>query len=380
LVTALAGRVWCGFTCPQTVWTDLFMLVEHLIEGDRNKRMKLDQGPLTANKIFRKISKHAVWLVIAAVTGGAWIWYYADAPTVTREIFTGQASTTVYGFFALFTSTTYLLAGWAREQLCVYMCPWPRFQGAMFDEDSLVVTYEEWRGEPHGKAKKGDDFKNRGHCVDCELCRHVCPTGVDIREGQQLGCIGCALCVDACNEIMDRMNLPRGLIRYDSISNQMAREEGTVGRFRPLRPRIAIYAVLILITVGVMGFTLTTRKNLEINVQRDRSPLFVTLSDGSIRNGYTFKILNMIREDRKFVLGLRGMENAQLNIVGYDKVKWKDRIEVPVKADSVGTFRLYVRAAKGSLKERSQDMSFTVIEKKDGKTIFHDSVFYGPGR
>ncbi|MBE9554825.1 MAG: cytochrome c oxidase accessory protein CcoG, partial [Proteobacteria bacterium] len=339
LVTALAGRVWCGFTCPQTVWTDLFLFVEHLIEGDRNKRKKLDAGPLTLNKAVRKIFKHAVWVLIAALTGGAWIMYYVDAPTVTVDILTGQASTTVYGFFALFTGTTYLLAGWAREQLCVYMCPWPRFQGAMFDEDSMIVTYEGWRGEPRGKKKHKPDVgeDKKGDCIDCELCRHVCPTGIDIRDGQQLGCIGCGLCIDACNQVMDRVGYPRQLIRYDSISNQLARETGGEAGFNPLRPRILIYGAILLIVAGVMAFTMGTRKTTEINIQRDRSPLFVTLSDGSVRNGYTFKILNMVREDRRFVLGTRGIAGAEINIIGYDAVKWSNAVEVPVKPDSVGT-------------------------------------------
>ncbi|MHA1598280.1 MAG: cytochrome c oxidase accessory protein CcoG [Alphaproteobacteria bacterium] len=381
MVTALAGRVWCGFTCPQTVWTDLFLYVEHLIEGDRNKRKKLDAGPLSVNKAFRKIFKHVIWVLISALTGGAWIMYYVDAPTVTVDILTGQATTTVYGFFALFTGTTYLLAGWAREQVCVYMCPWPRFQGAMFDEESMIVTYEGWRGEPRGKARAGDEADEKGDCIDCELCRHVCPTGIDIRDGQQLGCIGCGLCIDVCNQVMDRIGSPRQLIRYDSIANQVAREAGGAAGFRLLRPRILIYAALLTIVIGIMAFTMGTRKTTEINIQRDRSPLFVTLSDGSVRNGYTFKILNMVREDRRFVLGVGGIPGAEINIVGYDAVKkWNDSIEVPVKPDSVGTFRVYLRAAKGTLTQRSQDMYFELLDKATGETTQHDSVFYGPGK
>ncbi|MDH5749012.1 MAG: cytochrome c oxidase accessory protein CcoG [Rhodospirillales bacterium] len=377
LVTALAGRVWCGFTCPQTVWTDLFLLVERLIEGDRNKRIKMDEGKLTVEKAVRKIVKHAAWIVISVLTGGAWIWYFNDAPTVTRELFTGEVSSTVYSFVALFTATTYLLAGWAREQLCIYMCPWPRFQGAMFDEDSLIVTYESWRGEPRGAAKKGDSFENRGHCVDCELCRHVCPTGVDIRDGQQMGCIGCALCIDACNEVMDKMALPRGLITYDSISNQINREAGKPARFNLFRPRILIYAVILLIVSGIMVFDFSTRKTVEINVQRDRSPLFVTLSDGSVRNGYTFKILNMVRQERSFILTARGLPGAKINAIGYTS-DWIDEVTLPVKADTVGTFRLFIKVPKDRLEERSSNVKFHLLEVDKGLTIEQESVFYGP--
>jgi len=378
LVTALAGRVWCGFTCPQTVWTDLFMFVERLIEGDRNKRIKLDQGPLSLNKIWRKIVKHAVWIVIAALTGGAWIWYFADAPTITVELFTGTASTTIYGFTALFTATTYLLAGWAREQVCMYMCPWPRFQGAMFDEDSLIVTYEGWRGEPRGKAKKGSDFENRGHCIDCELCRHVCPTGVDIREGQQMGCIGCALCIDACNNVMDRVGLPRDLITYDSIANMAARAHGKTTRLNLIRPRIMFYAGILALVIGIMAFSMATRKTVEINVQRDRSPLFVTLSDGGIRNGYTFKVLNMVREDRTFMLSVGGLNNVLINVIGQDT--WGEAARLNVKADSVGTFRVFVRVPKTALKERSTDMNFYLSEPSIDAVTIQESVFYGPNR
>lgn len=377
LVTAIAGRVWCGFACPQTVWTDLFLYVERLIEGDRNRRMKLDSGPMTLAKVFRKTAKHGAWLVIAALTGGAWIWYFNDAFTVTRDLFTGQASLTVYGFVGLFTGTTYLLAGFAREQVCMYMCPWPRFQGAMFDEDSLIVTYESWRGEPRGKARKGEKRRELGHCVDCNLCVSVCPMGIDIRDGLQMECIGCALCVDACNDVMDRMDYPRGLITYDSISNQAAREAGKKKRFRLLRPRTLAYAAILLVVIGVMAFAMATRKTLEINIQRDRSPLFVTLSDGSMRNGYTFKILNMIRQDRTFILSVRGLEKARINVIGFTQ-DWSDAATLPVKADTVGTFRVFVRAPRQSLSGRSNEVDFRLIEKGNGRTIDQKTLFYGP--
>ena len=185
-VTSLFGRIWCGYTCPQTVWTDLFMWVERLIEGDRNQRMRLDKASTSPTKVWKKTAKHSAWMVMALLTGGAWIMYFNDAQTVVPAIFTGEAGLQVYFFLGLFTATTYLLAGWAREQVCIYMCPWPRFQSAMFDEDTLIVTYREWRGEPRGKHKKGESWDNRGDCVDCRHCVAVCPTGIDIRDGVQL--------------------------------------------------------------------------------------------------------------------------------------------------------------------------------------------------
>jgi len=379
LVSAWAGRVWCGFTCPQTVWTDLFMWVERKIEGDRNARMRLDKGPLTANKIFKKLAKHGAWLLIALATGGAWIMYFTDAPTFVVDFFTGQASVALYGFTALFTATTYVLAGWAREQVCIYMCPWPRFQGAMFDEDSLIVTYEEWRGEPRGGARRNQSFEGRGHCVDCGMCWQVCPTGVDIRKGQQMACIGCALCVDACNSIMERFGLPGELITYDSISNQLAREKGEPTHMRWFRPRILVYIAVLTIVASIMVFSLSTRSRLEVNVLRDRSPLFVKLSNGSIRNGYTFKILNMEREDKTYTLTTDGLSDATMAVIGYQKES-VPTVELPVRPDDVAPFRIFVTAPRAALEGKSTDFDFVLTDNRTGEIVEHATVFAGPGQ
>ena len=377
LVTALAGRVWCGFACPQTVWTDLFMWVERLIEGDRPARMALDRAPLSPAKALKKISKHLAWIAIAFATGGAWIMYFTDAPTLMREFFVGQSANAVYGFTALFTATTYLLAGWAREQVCIYMCPWPRFQGAMFDTHSLIVTYADWRGEPRGGAKHGQSFEGRGHCVDCGLCVQVCPTGVDIRKGQQMACIGCALCVDACNSIMPRFGLPGNLIAYDSIANQAARMKGELPRILWLRPRTMAYTA-ILAAVGVaMLTTLVGRTRVEVHVIADRAPLFVRLSDGDVRNGYTVKILNMERAKKEFRLEVVGVPGATLTIPGV-AAEESVAATLPVKADSVGTFHVFVRARPDRLKGRATPIDFTVIDSIDGRAYHRANVFNGP--
>ncbi len=378
-VTALAGRVWCGFFCPQTVWTDLFLWAETLIEGDRNARIRLDRAPMSADKALRKVAKHAVWLFISVVTGGAWILYFGDAYEVLPEIFTGGATTTVYFLVGLFTTTTYLLAGWAREQVCIYMCPWPRFQAAMFDEDSLIVTYEAWRGEPRGKAKSGQSFEGRGHCVDCGLCHHVCPTGVDIRKGQQLACIGCALCIDACAGVMDRVGLPRGLITYDSIANQVARQKGELPKWRPVRPRTLAYVAMLSLVIAIMTFSMATRSCVEINVLKDRAPLFVRLSDGGIRNAYTYKILNMQRRAKTFVLRIGGIEDAKLRVIGFAS-EWTNEARLPVKPDAVGTFRVLVRADREKLDGKSSKLTLAVEDESTGTVHNYGSVFSGPAR
>jgi len=376
LVTSLAGRVWCGYACPQTVWTDLFLWVERRIEGDRNTRIKLDAQPFGWRKAGKRIAKHTIWLIIAALTGGAWIMYFNDAPTVVREIFTGQASATVYGFVALFTGTTYLLAGWAREQVCTYMCPWPRFQAAMFDEDTLVVTYQRHRGEPRGKLRKGPlpDGQPVGDCVACNQCVAVCPTGIDIRDGIQLECIGCALCVDACDAVMDKIGKPRGLIGYDTERNRMNRAAGRPTEYRLFRARTAIYATLLTIVGVFMLWGLTTRPSLDVNVLHDRSPLFVTLSNGDIRNGYTVKVLNMSRSARTFALEVEGVPGAAVAVAGTAGDAEPTLTAAP---DSVATHQVFVRLPRTAVTEEVMPITFRLRDGQ-GETATHDAVFRGP--
>lgn len=378
LATAMAGRVWCGFTCWQTVWTDLFVWVESKIEGDRNKRIRFDNGPWNLDKIWRKSLKQIIWIAFSVLTGAGWIFFYNDAPTTAMSMLTGQGTTAEYGFTFLFSATTYLLAGFAREQVCIYMCPWPRFQGAMFDEHSLIVTYEAWRGEPRGKFKEAEE-NNHGDCVDCNLCVNVCPTGVDIREGDQFQCIGCALCVDACNSIMTKLGRPLNLITYDSVSNQVARERGEEPKKRLIRKRTVAYAILLSAVVGLMTYGLLNRSELEINVQRDRSPLFVQLSDGAIRNGYTFKILNMINVPQTYTLAISGLNEAKLSVIGLGKDP-VDTVTLDVKADTVATYRVFVRAPLESMRSQFEDMEFILTNSETGDVVRYDSRFAGPVR
>ncbi len=383
LASSLFGRVWCGFTCPQTVWTDLFLWVERIIEGDRNERMRADRQPMSVAKAVRKTLKHAAWLVIAAATGGAWVFYYVDAPSTLVKMFRGDASMEVYAFVGLFTATTYVLAGWAREQVCTYMCPWPRFQAAMLDEQSLTVTYQKWRGEPRGKHKAGQSWDGHGDCVDCRLCVAVCPTGIDIRDGQQIECIGCSLCIDACAQTMDKVGRPRGLIRWDTLASQQAKETGRRegASWRPVRPRTLLYAGLVGLVAAIMLTVFFLRTETELTVQRDRSPNFVRLSNGDIRNSYTVKILNKAQKERRFHIALQGLEGARLGFVGADVDGAGDAAVLSTHADSVGTFRVFVTVPAGAAPTGSKPIAFVVRDvATDGAGASHDSVFVGPPR
>ncbi len=316
--TSVAGRVWCGYACPQTVWTDLMITIERFWQGDRNQRIRLDQAPWRAAKIFKKTMTHLSWLAVGLVTGGAFVFYFRDAPTLAVELVTGTAPAIAYLFLGLFTLTTYVLGGIAREQVCIYMCPWPRIQGAMVDSETLLVSYQPHRGEPRGPHKKGQSWEGRGDCVDCRACVAVCPTGIDIRDGAQLECIQCALCIDACNGIMDKVDRPRGLVAYTTVAQQEAAARGGNAPLRLLRPRTLLYVGLLALVSAIMLGAWLRRSVLEINVLHDRTPPYVRLSDGGVRNGYTVKILNKLHEPREYQLALRGLDGARLSVVGME--------------------------------------------------------------
>ncbi|MDQ2104768.1 cytochrome c oxidase accessory protein CcoG [Azospirillum isscasi] len=380
--TTLLGRIWCGYACPQTVWTDLFMWVERKLEGPRTERIRLDKAPLSARKLGLKASKHAIWLAISLVTGGAWIFYFNDAPTLLREIATGEVSWKVLAFTGLFTATTYFFAGWAREQICIYVCPWRSFQAAMVDEDTYVVTYQDWRGEGRAPLRKSQSWEERtadglGDCIDCKLCVHVCPTGTDIRKGQQISCIGCGLCVDACNDVMAQVGRPGDLILFDTRSNQVAKADGLAAPVRLLRPRTVIYALIILVVTGVMAISLAMRPTLDVSVLRDRAPLYVQLSSGAVQNAYTIKILNKTHEARTYRLSVEGLANADLSVASAEAQSGPS-LTLTAEADSVATYRVFVRVPQGDAKPGSTDVAVLARDLTSGEIGRHASVFMAP--
>ncbi len=368
LVSALFGRLWCGYACPQTVWTDLFIAVERLFEGDRNARMHLDAQPWSVEKALRKGGKHAVWLLVGMATGGAWIFYFHDAPTTFRQFFVGQAPPTAYIFFWLLTFTTYIFAGTMREQVCTYLCPWPRIQGAMLDKDSLQVTYRYDRGEPRGAHKKGADWSGRGDCIECTQCVVACPMGIDIRDGLQLECINCGLCIDACDEVMVKVGRPKGLIAFDTDANVLARANNQPTRLRLVRPRTIFYGVALTGVLALTGYGLATRPTFGLHVVRDRAPLFVRLHDGSIRNGYTLEIANRSFERRKLDVIVRGPGDVGLREPG-EAGSATGHIQITAEADQVTPVRLFATLPAAVLPGPLTPIRVTLVDAADGKTV-----------
>lgn len=370
LTTALFGRLWCGYACPQTVWTDLYIVVERLFEGDRNARMRLDAEPMSFDKLWRKTGKHLVWLGIAFGTGGAWIFYFHDAPNLLRDFWIGQAPMTAYVSCAILTGTTYLFAGHMREQVCTYMCPWPRIQGAMLDDHSLQVTYRYDRGEPRGPHKKNTTWEGRGDCIDCNACVVACPMGIDIRNGSQLECINCGLCIDACDDIMVKVDRPKGLIAYDSEDGVLARAEKRQPRYPFVRTRTLYYGVALALVSGLMLWGLMNRPTIEVHALRDRNPTFVRLHDGAIRNGYTIKIDNRTFADMPVSVTFEGVPGARLISPGEAP---GPALHATVKPNEVLAIRAFVIAPPDGLEKTSLPANFVVTSGQTtarAKTVF----------
>jgi cytochrome c oxidase accessory protein FixG len=388
LATSLFGRAWCGYACPQTVWTDLYMAIEGFAEGDRNARIKLDAAPFSLGKLRKRTVKIVLWLLVAVATGGFWVFYFADAPTLLGELLTGTAQPVAYITIAILTATTFTFAGFMREQVCTYMCPWPRIQGAMLDEHSLVVTYNAWRGEPRhsGRKKAQAQGLKVGDCVDCNACVAVCPMGIDIRDGNQLECINCALCIDACDAVMDKVGSPRGLISYSTTSLYAANAAGRPTRWNwreLVRVRTIIYFSAWAAVGLIMLVALAGRERLDVNIVADRNPLFVKLSDGSIRNGYTIKILNMKQEPRSFRVGIEGLPGATMASEESAEAP-TGAIIVAAEADKLRAIKIFVSTNDPEARaEEATRFTFVVTELStagDAETGRYGAIFHGEGK
>ncbi len=364
--TALAGRLWCGYACPQTVWTEVFVWMEQWTEGPRQKRIKLDQAPWGAEKLLRKGAKQVLWIGFALLTGFTFVAYFSSAPDLFGRLLSLELGSWEAFWIFLFGLATYGNAGFLREQLCIYMCPYARFQGAMFDPDTLIISYDEQRGEPRGKRKRSADRQTLGlgDCVDCHMCVQVCPTGIDIRDGLQYECIACAACIDACDQVMDQMGYERGLIRYTS-------QNGLEGRpSRVLRPRIVLYGLLLLVLTALFATVLATRSPIGVEAVPERNPIYREVGWDDIENLYTVRILNKSTEPRTFTLHADGLDGLEL----------ESRPEtVTIEPGRSGEVMARVRAPRESLASHSEAIRFEVRRADDEQVRRATSTrFQGP--
>ena len=363
-ITVFAGRVWCGYTCPQSVFTWVFMWAEKVTEGDRNQRMKLDKQPMSGKKFTRKLAKHGIWVGVSLLTAITFVGYFTPIRDLVIELFTGQASGWAYFWIGFFTLATYGNAGYLREQVCIYMCPYARFQSVMFDQDTLIVSYDPRRGELRGPRKKDADYKAQGlgDCIDCKMCVQVCPTGIDIRDGLQIECIGCAACIDACDDIMDKMNYPKGLISYTTEHNLSGRKTHL------LRPRLIGYAVALVAMIGLFAWAVATRPLVELDVLKDRV-LYRENERGYIENVYTLKIMNKAQRDMTYVISADGL----------DGLVYEGKREVRALAGEVYSFPVELSIAPEKLPSSANNIVFHV-QSADDPSIKNDadSRFIGP--
>lgn len=363
-VTTLVGRVWCGFTCPQTVWTMLFMGAERIFEGDRHQRIRRDKGPWNVDKVWRKSATRASWFLIAFITGFTFVAYFNPARELVVDFFTLSAHPAAYFWVLFFTGMTFMNAGFLREQVCLYMCPYARFQSVMYDGDTLVVSYDTGRGEPRGARKRGAESgrEGLGDCIDCHLCVQVCPTGIDIRDGLQYECISCGLCIDACDSVMEKMGYPSRLIRF-TTENSLKH-----GKTRIFRLRLIGYALAILVMASAFTWTVASRVPLSVEVIRDRNVLFREVEHGMIENVYTLRIANMDRSDHEYVIEVSG--DVDFTIRGETRVS--------VAEGEVLAAVVRLRADPGLLPRPASDVTF-VVSSADG-TLRREagSRFIGP--
>ncbi len=365
-ITALFGRIWCGYACFQTVWTDIFVGLERLFQGDRNQRIILDRKK-NFEKFWRKTLTHLSWILVSVLTGYGFVCYFNDAILLTKNFFHGEFDLNVCGWILGIAVSTYIMAGFAREQVCTYMCPYARFQSAMFDKNTLIITYDKKRGEPRGKQGQGN-----GDCIDCKQCVVVCPTGIDIRNGLQMECIACGLCVDACDNIMQKIGLPKGLIRYDTMSHLL--DPTPAKKFKILKPRTILYSTILTLVCAIMLRSLVLKPTLEIAAIPDRNPIFVTLSDGSIRNGYTIKIANKTHEKKTFSLKIAAPESAIL------KFQNGDLTDLEVAPDDVATFKVFAILPKELIAQSQEGrglLEFTISDKNSQQEEKIQAVFIG---
>lgn len=377
LFTAVAGRLWCGYACPQTVYTEIFLWIENKIEGDRAKRMKLDASDMNQHKLMKKTSKHLVWILFAFWTGFTFVGYFTPIRTLSSEMMQLQMSgwETFWVFFYGFA--TFGNAGFLREQVCKYMCPYARFQSAMFDQDTLIVSYDERRGEPRGsRSRKSREIQHLGACVDCSMCVQVCPTGIDIRKGLQYECIGCGACADICDSVMDKMNYPRGLIKY---STQHAMQQNWTQKQilqHIFRPRVLIYSAILASLVAGFLISLWLRPTFRVDVVRDRGVMARLVDGGLLENVYRLQIMNHTELTQHYQLKADGIESLSLE-AGNESAK-NSETSIAIKPAESRWVSVRLRIPDGSIASGSHKIQFEITALETEETVTEKSIFLVP--
>ena len=360
-MTTVLGRVFCGYFCFQTIWTDIFTWVENKIEGAPAKRRKLDKAPMGFNKLRLKLTKHLIWITIALFSGVTWMLYFG---VTWADYFNAEITATTLAITVIIALGAYIFAGFMREQSCMWVCPYARIQGAMVDEQSIMPTYDYYRGEKRGKLKRGEFVEGNGDCIDCNQCVAVCPTGVDIRKGQEYGCITCGLCIDACDAVMEKVGKPKGLIKYTSLAELEFKQ---IPKSLYKRPRVIVYSTILLAAIAVLVYGMSTLASMDLKVLHDRSPLFVKLSDGSYRNKYELKVMNKTDKDMQVAISFES------DIKALKSNNPLDMVTIPT--GNVKSIFVYLSAYEANVGE---DNEVTFVVKGEQSTLEYDTTFFTP--
>ncbi len=366
-ITSLFGRIWCGYACFQTVWTDIFIAIEKIFQGDRNARIILDRKN-SFEKFYKKSLTHFSWIIISLITGYGFTAYFSDAFLQAKSLANLNLGINALGWTLGIAAATYVMAGFAREHVCTFMCPYSRFQSAMFDKNTLIITYDEKRGEPRGSLKTKnfalEATKHQGDCIDCKQCVVVCPTGIDIRDGLQMECIACGLCIDACDDVMVKINRPKGLIRYDTQKHLEMPIEAN--KFKLFGARFFYYSTILCAVLFFLIYSLINKVSVESSIIADRNPAFVMLSDGSIRNGYSLKITNKTYQDKVFTIKINSPKAAQIIVKSYDGIEGNN---LSVSKNEVRNFKIYIILSQEFLENNLDNqglINLSIVDNESG--------------
>lgn len=375
LFTTLFGRLWCGYTCPHTVYVDVFFKIESWIQGDRNARMKLDSQPMDKEKFIKKLITHILWVLVSFSVAFTWVCYFYDSPTLLKDFLKFKVNFSGTMWILGLTASTYFFAGFVRSNVCIHICPYGRFQSAMIDRDTTIVTYHDWRGEPRMKLKDSLNHKSPGDCIDCDKCVAVCPMDIDIRNGaMQLECIGCGLCIDACNSVMDKIGRPQDLISYDSLNSVDAKKNNKLFKRAVIKLKTIIFSMVFAATIALMLFSLTNRLEFGVSITRPRGQLYTIVPDGSVRNTFQISIENRTFRDQEFQIFIEDLSDYKLKLQSLG-LSYQTEFTVKIKAEDEFESKVFVIMPKEFINSPPQNFYFKVVNLSDNSSLTKRNIF-----